>query len=61
MRGEILTDDSLATSVPGVFAAGDSREKRYRQITTAVADGTIAALGAVEYVESHAMETAKAG
>ncbi len=60
-RGEILTNDSLATSVPGVFAAGDSREKRYRRITTAVADGTIAALGAAEHVESHAMETAKAG
>ena len=60
-QGEILTDDTLATSLPGVFAAGDSRKKRYRQITTAVADGTIAALGAVEYVESRAGETVKAG
>ncbi len=49
-RGEILTDEALATSVPGVFAAGDSRAKRYRQITTAVADGTVAALSATEYV-----------
>lgn len=49
-RGEIVTDGDLRTSVPGVFAAGDSRAKRYRQITTAVADGTIAALGTIEYL-----------
>ncbi len=47
-RGEIRTDESLATDVPGVFAAGDVRAKRYRQITTAVADGTIAALSVLE-------------
>ncbi len=51
-RGEIVTDDLLRTSIPGVFAAGDARQKRYRQITTAVADGTIAALSAIEYVGS---------
>jgi len=50
-RGEIITDESLATSVPAVFAAGDCRRKRYRQITTSVADGTIAALGAIEYLD----------
>jgi thioredoxin reductase (NADPH) len=50
-RNEIITDDSLLTNTPGVFAAGDSREKRYRQITTAVSDGTIAALGAIEFIE----------
>jgi len=49
-RKEISTDDAMRTNVPGVFAAGDARAKRYRQITTAVADGTIAALEAVEYV-----------
>jgi len=49
-RKEIITDDLLATSVPGVFAAGDSRVKRYRQITTAVSDGTVAALSAIEYL-----------
>lgn len=48
--GEILTDDAMATNVPGVFAAGDARKKRYRQITTAVGDGTIAALSAIEYL-----------
>ena len=51
-RGEIVTDESLATSVPGVFAAGDSRAKRYRQITAAVADGTVAALSAIEHLHA---------
>jgi thioredoxin reductase (NADPH) len=51
-RGEILADEEMRTNVAGVFAAGDSRLKRYRQITTAVADGTIAALSATEYLRS---------
>lgn len=49
-RGEILVDEALRTNVVGVFAAGDARQKRYRQLTTAVADGTVAALSAIEYV-----------
>jgi thioredoxin reductase (NADPH) len=49
-NGEIVTDENMATEVPGVFAAGDVRVKRVRQITTAVADGTIAALAAAEYL-----------
>jgi len=53
-RGEIVTDDDMKTDVPGVFAAGDNRAKRYRQITTAVADGTIAALSVAEYIQSGA-------
>ncbi len=48
--GEIVVDSSLATSVDGVYAAGDSIVKRYRQVTTAVADGTVAALSAASYV-----------
>jgi len=51
-RKEILTDENLATNVPGVFAAGDSRKKKFRQVTTAVSDGTISALGTIEYLES---------
>jgi thioredoxin reductase (NADPH) len=50
-RGEIIADETMATSQPGVFVAGDSRVKRYRQITTAVADGTIAALSASDYLQ----------
>jgi len=49
---EIVVDKNLLTNVAGVFAAGDSIAKRYRQVTTAVADGTIAALGASEYVNN---------
>ncbi len=49
---EIIVDKNLATNIAGVFAAGDSIAKRYRQVTTAVADGTIAALGAAEFVNN---------
>jgi thioredoxin reductase (NADPH) len=49
-RGEIVADENLKTNVSGVYVAGDAREKRYRQITTAVADGTIAALAAADFV-----------
>lgn len=49
-RGYIITDDRLYTSVPGVFAAGDIREKCLRQVTTAVGDGAIAAMSAEKYL-----------
>lgn len=49
---EIVVDKNLATNIPGVYAAGDSITKRFRQVTTAVADGTIAALSASEYVNN---------
>jgi thioredoxin reductase (NADPH) len=42
--GYIKTDDEMKTSMPGVYAVGDVISKKYRQITTAVADGTIAAM-----------------
>lgn len=45
-NGYIITDDKMMTSISGVFAAGDIRVKPFRQITTAVSDGTIAALEA---------------
>jgi len=51
-RNEIIVDPEMRTSLPGVFAAGDCVAKRYRQVTTAVADGTIAALSAAEYLRS---------
>lgn len=47
---EIVVDKNMKTNLNGVYAAGDSIQKRYRQVTTAVADGTIAALAAVEYI-----------
>lgn len=49
-RGEIITDSDMKTNVKGVFAAGDCIAKKYRQVTTAVAEGTIAALTASEYL-----------
>jgi thioredoxin reductase (NADPH) len=47
---EIITDEDMATSRQGVFAAGDVRQKKFRQITTAVSDGTISALAVMDYL-----------
>jgi len=49
-QGYIITDEDMQTNIEGVYAAGDVRQKRYRQITTAVADGTIALLNAEKYI-----------
>ncbi len=49
-QGEIITDEGMSTNLKGVFAAGDVRAKKFRQITTAVSDGTIAALNAMEFM-----------
>jgi thioredoxin reductase (NADPH) len=51
-KGEILAGDDMSTNIKGVYVAGDNRQKKFRQITTAVADGTIAALSASEYINS---------
>ncbi len=45
-NGYILTDENMATSVPGIFAAGDCRQKAFRQIVTACAEGATAAYSA---------------
>ena len=50
-KGYIISDEKMRTNVPGVFVAGDVRDKEYRQITTAVSDGTIAALEAEKYIK----------
>ena len=50
-RKEIKTDENMLTNIAGVFAAGDVRSKKFRQITTAVSDGTIAALNAIEFLQ----------
>lgn len=42
--GYIKTDEDMQTNYPGIYAVGDVTSKKYRQITTAVADGTIAAM-----------------
>jgi thioredoxin reductase (NADPH) len=50
--GYVITDADMATSAPGVFAAGDVRQKTLRQVATAVGDGAIAAFSAEKYIES---------
>lgn len=50
-RGYIITDQEMATSVPGVWAAGDVRFKKLRQIATAVGEGASAAFSAEKYIE----------
>ncbi|WP_277052484.1 alkyl hydroperoxide reductase subunit F [Zestomonas thermotolerans] len=49
-RGEIVTDERGATSVPGVFAAGDVTTVPYKQIVIAVGEGAKAALSAFDYL-----------
>ena len=49
--GYILTDEKLQTSVPGVFAAGDVRDKGLRQVATAIGDGALAAVSAEHFIE----------
>ena len=49
--GFILTDPGMGVGIPGIYAAGDVRSKLERQISTAVGDGTIAAIAAEKYVE----------
>ncbi len=48
--GEIVVKNDMSTSIEGVYAAGDSTAKRFRQVTTAVSDGTIAALASANYL-----------
>jgi thioredoxin reductase (NADPH) len=50
--GYVLTDANMATSAPGIFAAGDVRKKLLRQLTTAVGDGAIAAFAVERFLES---------
>lgn len=47
----ISSDNSCKTSMDGVFVAGDVKDKKIRQLTTAVNDGTIAALSAIDYLD----------
>lgn len=50
VAGNIVAGEDCRTNLDGVFAAGDVRTKAVRQLTTAAADGTVAALGAVKYL-----------
>ncbi len=48
--GEIVVNSDMMTNIKGVYAAGDSIAKRFRQVTTAVGEGTVAALSAAQYI-----------
>lgn len=50
-EGYFDSDEGCETKTAGVFVAGDCRKKRVRQITTAIADGTVAALAACRYLD----------
>ncbi|PID14115.1 thioredoxin-disulfide reductase [Sporosarcina sp. P34] len=55
-NGYIETNDIMETKIPGIFAAGDVREKLLRQVVTATGDGSIAAQAAQKYIEELAEE-----
>ena len=50
--GYIAADERCLTDTAGIFVAGDCRTKAIRQITTATADGAVAALAACRYIDS---------
>lgn len=51
-KGFIETDEAMRTSIPGLFAAGDTRVKENKQVITACSDGATAAMSAVKYINS---------
>ncbi len=50
-NGYIVTDENMMTSIPGIFAAGDVRFKKLRQVSTAVGDGAMAAAAVTEFLK----------
>ena len=51
-RGYLASGEDCLTKTPGIYAAGDCRRKVIRQVTTATADGAVAALAACRYIDS---------
>jgi len=50
-QGHIITDEHMSTNIAGIFATGDIRSGSIRQVTTAVGDGTVAALSAKNFID----------
>ena len=50
----IKSSEECITNIPGIFVAGDVRKKHVRQLTTAMNDGTIAALNVIDYLKNEA-------
>lgn len=51
-EGWVITDEDMQTNIPGIFAIGDVRQKKLRQISTAVGDGAIGGQEAFNYIET---------
>ena len=49
-KGYIITNESMETKTPGLYAVGDTRKKDVRQLVTACNDGAIAALSIIRYL-----------
>jgi thioredoxin reductase (NADPH) len=56
-QGFLITNEHMETGIPGLYAAGDIRSQLARQITTAVGDGTTAAIAAEHYLEDLAFKS----
>ncbi len=52
-QGYVISDENMNTRTPGVFVAGDTRQKTVRQLTTAASDGAIAAMNALSYLQNN--------
>ncbi len=61
VSGYAITDDSMQTSVPGLYAAGDLRVQVTRQITTAVGDATTAVIAIEKFLADRSQQTAATG
>lgn len=51
-KGYIIADEDCHTNIEGIYVAGDNRTKSVRQLTTAVSDGTVAAVEAIKYINN---------